>query len=261
MPSRPAVVILPLALLAAALLAAAFGARAASLPDTIERVTPSIVIVGTHAPLRQPSGDFRGTGFAVGDGRHVLTNLHVVPRRLDPAENEKLAVFTRRGERVEPRPAEVVAEDREHDLALLRIAGDPLPALAFGDSSTVRPGERYTFTGFPIGAVLGMYPVTHEGMISSITPIAIPQGDAGQLDPATIRRLSDPYKVFQLDGTAYPGNSGSPLYDPQTGRVIGVVNMVFVKDTKESVLEDPSGIAYAIPIRYGRALVDATLDQ
>jgi len=56
--------------------------------------------------------------------------------------------------------------------------------------------------------------------------------------------------VFQLDATAYPGNSGSPLYAPDTGEVVGVVNMVFVKGTKEAALTQPSGISYAIPSRY-----------
>ena len=40
------------------------------------------------------------------------------------------------------------------------------------------------------------------------------------------------------------------MFDPQTGEVIGVINMVFVKSTKESVLSDPSGISYAIPVEY-----------
>jgi serine protease Do len=53
--------------------------------------------------------------------------------------------------------------------------------------------------------------------------------------------------VFQLDGTAFPGNSGSPLYDPADGEVVGVLNMVFVKSTKEAALAQPSGISYAIP--------------
>ncbi len=241
---------------AAALLLAAVGVPAASLPDTVERISPSIVVVGTYDRLRQPAGDFRATGFAVADGRHVLTNVHVLPDALDKEDREKLAVFVRRGDTVQYRLATVVGRDPEHDLALLRIGGEPLPDLALGDSDRVRAGERYAFTGFPIGTVLGMYPVTHEALVSSVTPIAIPRGQSGRLDPATIRRLEDPYRVFQLDGTAYPGNSGSPLYDPETGTVVGVINMVFVKGTKENVLKDPSGIAYAIPIRYGRALLN-----
>jgi S1-C subfamily serine protease len=96
--------------------------------------------------------------------------------------------------------------------------------------------------------VLGLYPSTHRGMIASISPIAIPQSRAGDLDPRTIKRLSaDPFPIFELDATAYPGNSGSPIYDPENGDVLGVINMVFVKGTKESALTQPSGITYAVP--------------
>ena len=56
-------------------------------------------------------------------------------------------------------------------------------------------------------------------------------------------------EVFQLDATAYPGNSGSLLYDPETGEVVGIINKLFVKESKEVVLEKPSGITYAIPVR------------
>jgi len=245
--------------LVVSLLFAAGSAVGSPLVDTIERVTPSVVVVGTIAPLRQPKGDFRGTGFVVRDGRHVVTNAHVLPNPAELVDKERLAVFTGKGEEVQGRMAEVVARDRLHDLAVLRIGGESLPALRLAQTDEVRPGERYAFTGFPIGMVLGMYPVTHEALISSITPIAIPQGRAGDLDPAIIRQLEEPWDVLQLDGTAYPGNSGSPLYDPATGEVIGVVNLVFVKGRKENVLKDPSGIAYAIPIRHARPLVEEAL--
>jgi len=63
------------------------------------------------------------------------------------------------------------------------------------------------------------------------------------------RLAGGPYKVLQLDGTAYPGNSGSPLFDPESGAVVGAINMVFVKGTRESALTQPSGISYAIPVQ------------
>lgn len=228
---------------------------AAGLPDVIARTEPAIVAVGTYAPLAQPPAKFSGTGFAVADGRLVLTNKHVLPEGRELEGKARLAVFVGRGERVSPRRARVAAEDAEHDLALLRIEGDPLPTLRLGRSERVRPGTGLAFTGFPIGMVLGMYPVTHEGIVSAVTPIAIPRGKARALDSRTIKRLSDPYPVFQLDATAYPGNSGSPVYLRDNGRVVGVLNMVFVKESKESVLQDPSGIAYAIPIEHARPLL------
>jgi S1-C subfamily serine protease len=196
-----------------------------------------------------------GTGFVVGDGRHVITNSHVVPKEINTAKLEYLAVFTGRGISPEARQAVVAVTDEAHDLAILRIEGKPLPALSLGDSSRVREGEEYAFTGFPLGAIFGMHPVTHRGIISAITPIALQANAASQLDPAQIRRLRSPYNVFQLDATAYPGNSGSPLYHPQSGTVIGIVNMVFVKEGRENILAKPSGISYAIPAVYARKLL------
>lgn len=244
----------PIAIAALALILLAGTLRAASLPDTIERIRPSIVAVGTVMATRRPPAKFLGTGFVVGDGHHVITNAHVLPAALDTSKNETLTVFAGRGKgRVHT--ATVVGRVPEHDLALLRIQGGPLPAMRLGDAASVREGELYAFTGYPIGPVLGLYPVTHRGIISAISPIAIPQGSSRSLDPATIRRLQDPFEVFQLDATAYPGNSGSPLYHPETGAVLGVINKVFVKESKENILSDPSAISYAIPVRYVHALM------
>ena len=139
--------------------------------------------------------------------------------------------------------------------ALLKIVKGRLAPMSLDDDKTVREGEIYAFTGFPIGEVLGLKPVTHRGMISSITPIATPQLSSNTLDTNLIKRPREPYMVYQLDATAYPGNSGSPLYHPQTGRVVGVINRVFVKETKENVLERPSGITYAIPVVHVKKLL------
>lgn len=225
------------------------------LPDTIAKIKPGIVGIGSYQRTRQPPIRLLGTGFAVGDGRHVITNRHVIPQNLDIPKQEVLAVFVGTGRDPGVRLATEVVEDAEHDLVLLKISDAPLPPLTLGDSEKVREGQRYAFTGFPIGAVLGLYPVTHRGIVSAITPEVIPLDNSRQLTSELIGRLKDPYMVFQLDATAYPGNSGSPLYDPVTGEVIGVVNKVFVQESRESVLEKPSGISYAVPIRYARALL------
>lgn len=229
------------------------------LPETLALIKPGVVAVGTVQKTRRPPSKFMGTGFVVGDGRYVVTNAHVVPELLDGEGLEQLAIFAGRGRQPETRMAETVAMDPEHDLAILRIEGDPLPALRLGDSSLVREGQSIAFTGFPIGTVLGLFPVTHRGIISTITPIALPSQSSRQLSTAQIKRLKAPYDVFQLDATAYPGNSGSPVYDQKTGHVLGVLNMVFVKETKEAVLEKPSGISYAIPVEFARQLLESVL--
>jgi serine protease Do len=220
---------------------------------TIEKVKASVVAVGTFVRTRTPQFQFLGTGFAVDDGTLIVTNAHVVPALLDPGKMEVLAVLVPTpgkpgNEQAQWREAKELAVDAGSDVAVLRIYGPALPALKIRGSDAVREGQEVLFTGYPIGPVLGLYPATHRGMIASISPIAIPQARAGELDPHTIRRLSaGPFPIFQLDATAYPGNSGSPIYDPDNGDVLGVINMVFVKGTKESALTQPSGITYAVP--------------
>ncbi len=220
----------------------------ADLADTIERIKPAIVGIGTYQKTRSPPLNFLGTGFVVDDGLHIITNAHVVPELSSDIQKESLVIMTGSGDKPELRTAKVVALEKEYDIALLQIEGASLPTVRIGDSSVIREGQMLAFTGFPIGMVLGFYPVTHRASVASITPIILPAFNAKQLDASKIRQLQrSAYKVFQLDGTAYPGNSGSPLYDQETGVVYGVINMVFVKDKKESVLSNPSGISYAIP--------------
>ncbi|MEW6513481.1 MAG: serine protease [Pseudomonadota bacterium] len=228
------------------------GPALADLADTIARIKPSLVVVGTFNKLKSPSFAMRGSGFVVGDGRLVATNAHVIPEATGNAPGQdSLMILARQGTETRPYPAQLVTRDTEHDLALLRITGPALPALTLGASDTVREGHSVAFSGFPIGGALGFSPVTHRGIISSITPIAIPIGNANQLKDQSIRRLrSGVFPIFQLDGTAYPGNSGGPLFDPDSGEVLGIINMVFIKSTKESVLEKPSGISYAIPTKH-----------
>lgn len=242
-------------LLAAILTSKSHAAEVATLSDTIEKVKPSVVAVGTFQKTRRPPAIFRGTGFVIGKGQHVVTNAHVLPEKLDADKREYLAVFTGKGQTPDIREATKVAEDLDYDVAVLKISGEPLAPLKLGDSQRVREGEFYALTGFPIGMVLGLHPVTHRAMIAAITPIVIPQLSAQQIEKKVLARLISPYNIFQLDATAYPGNSGSPLYDTQTGQVVGIVNKVFVQSSRESAIEKPSGISYAIQIGHLKDLL------
>lgn len=256
--SVPGVVALSLTL---ALLALVRPVAAQTLADTVEKIRPAVVAVGTAYPRRQPIGRKRpnavlGSGFAVGDGTLIVTNDHVIPEKLDLDNQQTLAVFVGRGKQARVRPATVHRRDPERDLALLRIGGKALPALALGDDSAIREGDDIAFTGYPIGAVLGLFPATHRGIVAAITPLARAADSSRDLGATQMSRLRNPVDVFQLDAIAYPGNSGSPVYLPGSGEVIGVINSVFVKESRESLLQRPSGISYAIPVRHLRALLE-----
>src|SRR5471030_1291723 len=233
-------------------------AASASLTQTIVTIKPSIVGIGTQLSTRSPQVSFFATGFVVGDGLSVITNAHALPETLDLVHFEKIGVVTGSAAELAFRTAVVAGIDREHDLLHLRISGTPLPALALGASDELKEGAAVAFTGFPLGMLLGMQPATHRATVSAITPIVLPALNSRELDARTIaQQRSHAFAIFQLDGTAYPGNSGSPLYDPETGLVYGVINMTALKHLKENAVSAPSGISYAIPARYVQQLLQA----
>ena len=100
----------------------------ADVPDTIARVKPSVVGVGTFEPTRAPPFQFRGTGFAVGDGSVIVTNSHVLPVTLDAARNETIAIVVPGSGSSAAKVREVtrLAVDPGSDLALLKLPGQPL---------------------------------------------------------------------------------------------------------------------------------------
>jgi S1-C subfamily serine protease len=228
----------------------------ADIVELLSRIKPAIVGVGTMHPTRTPRIKLAGTGFVVADGRHVITNAHVPPLSMEEEKGESIAVFMRGPEGIVVRKAEKLSSDPDHDLLLLKMEGTPVPPLKIDDSPRAREGQLYYFTGYPIGAVLGLHPATHRAGLAAIAPVYSPPPVTQNLTAKLIKRADTPFLIYQLDATAYPGNSGSPLYDGETGEVIGVINSVFVKGAKENVLRDPSGITYAIPARYVKALLE-----
>ncbi|MFD2365199.1 serine protease [Pseudoduganella sp. GCM10020061] len=230
--------------------------RAAELAKVIAAVKPSVVAVGTFEKTRTPPVVFNGTGFAVGDGLTIVTNAHVV-LDADAVPGRALGVIVTGAGAYEFRPAVAVELDREHDLALLRITGKPLAPLTLADSDQAAEGHTLAFTGYPLGMALGLNPATHRAMLAAVTPAFMPPLNARKLDPAIIGKLvSKPFAMFQIDGTAFPGNSGSPLYRSEDGSVVGIINMVWVRDPKGSPGSGPSGISYAIPSNFIRDLVN-----
>jgi len=222
----------------------------AEFVDVVAKIKPSVVGIGIHTPTSRPQNILRGTGFVIGDGHYVVTNAHVLPTELDEELLQKMAVFIGSGKEAKVRQAEIVATSELYDLAILKLSGSPLPAMVLANEHFRGDGSYIAFTGFPIGAVLGLYPVTHRGIIASTTPTVVPAQTAGQISLKMLKRMRNPYLVYQLDATAYPGNSGSAMYDMKTGEVLGIINKVFVQTTKEAVISNPSGITYAIPVKY-----------
>lgn len=243
-------------MLAMSLICSTFAKGEQSFVDVVSDVTKSVGAIGLFTPLKDKAPQILGTGFVIGDGSWALTNYHVVDDILDPQIVQHYVLLLGEGQLVKQVKATVVEFDPVNDIALLKLSAAMPDALRCAEEELRKPGTEIAFTGFPIGAVLGLYPATHRGYISAITPDAIPVKNANQLSIQMLQRLSSKKLIYQLDAVAYPGNSGSPLFDPKTGRVLGMINKVLVKDTKESALSSPTGISYAIPLPYILALAD-----
>lgn len=244
-------------LLVAALTGLACGGVAAeTLPSLIARAKRSVVAVGSYGLMDNPRFGFRAAGFAVADGLHVLTSAHVVPPETPERIDRSIAVQVWLGDgQWQLRSARLLGRDLRNDLALLAIDGPALPVLKLAQQDAVE-GTAIALMGFPIGNALGQIHATHRGIVSAWTRIATPAGDPAGLSPRAVRQLRDgAFKVLQLDAIAYPGNSGGPVFDIDTGEVVGVLQGGVIKGTKEAALSAPTGISYAVPASTAAALL------
>lgn len=234
----------------------AAAASTAPLPGLIARVKRSVVAVGSYGLMDNPRFGFRAAGFAVADGLHVLTNAHVVPPETPERIDRSIAVQVWLGDdQWQLRSARLLGRDLRNDLALLAIDGPALPALTLAAQDAAE-GTAIALMGFPIGNALGQVHTTHRGIVSAWTSIATPAGSPAGLSPRAVRQLRDgAFKVMQLDAIAYPGNSGGPVLDIETGEVVGVLQGGVVKGTKEAALSAPTGISYAVPASTAAALL------
>jgi S1-C subfamily serine protease len=224
---------------------------AAPLADTVVRIKPSVVGIGTWMPTRSPRTQLLGTGFAVGDGLHVVTNNHVVNHGLDAGKHETYVVLIGRGLAVEKRNARVFARSAKVDLAVLRIQGAALKPMRVVHNNRIREGDDIAVTGYPLLQPMGLYSATYTGNLAALAPSAIPVEGSGYLDNGTLKKLRDPISLLQLDATVFPGNSGSPVYIPETGEVVGVISkMTIIKHGSLGKMDRPVGITFAVPSQY-----------
>ncbi|GAA0304316.1 hypothetical protein GCM10009128_24570 [Psychrosphaera haliotis] len=222
-----------------------------SLPAIAAQTKPSVVGVGVYNPLSAPRYQLLGTGFVVRSSATksiIATNHHVVNGKAYEPDKAQISVHVGEGKKARFYTAKLIAQDERADVAIIEIDA-VLPALTLSDSDYNAPaGSQIMLSGLPIGSVLGLFKAIHIGYVSAFVPQAIPQKNASQLSIEMIKRLRNPLYVYQLDVTAYPGNSGSPVIETATGKVVAIINSVLVKSTRENVLSDPSGISYAIPV-------------
>ena len=143
-----------------------------------------------------------GSGFIVRSDGYIVTNNHVV-------ENARLLQVILR-DQAKTYDARVVGTSPDDDVAVLKVDAQDLPALSWGDSSSLKVGQL----AIAIGSPLGQQNSVTKGVISALhRSISVPDPTSG----ATETILN----AIQTDAQINPGNSGGPLLN-SAGQVVGV---------------------------------------
>lgn len=203
-------------------------------------VGPAVVTVVNNLQTQGQGGDnfnpnpgtspqALGSGLIIDSQGDIVTNNHVI------ANQASLTVIFSNGQQA---PATVVGTDAFSDLAAIKVAV-PVPAVAqFGNSDTLQPGQPV----LAIGSALGDYAnsVT-EGIVSGLHRSISDAITGGGTASTSLRDL------IQTDAAINHGNSGGPLIDIASGKVIGINTAVVRTSGTGDSTDVAEGLGFAIP--------------
>ncbi|MEU8153619.1 trypsin-like peptidase domain-containing protein [Micromonospora sp. NPDC048986] len=200
----------------------------AELVTAAERTVPGVVSVLAGGAS---SGSATGSGFAVDDQQHLITNDHILAK----GGGGPVTVELPDGRRF---AAEVVGREPRSDLAVLKVpASAGLTPLPLAKPGATRVGEPVLAVGSP----LGLAGTVTAGIVSALD--------------RQVRLGNNRHSAVQTDASINPGNSGGPLVNAR-GEVVGVNTAIATIDGNGSI-----GIGFAIPIDQVQQTADTIIGK
>ncbi|OGY41585.1 MAG: hypothetical protein A2Y82_01175 [Candidatus Buchananbacteria bacterium RBG_13_36_9] len=226
------------------------------LKEKIKKINKAIVAIGYRPTPNQLT--IIGSGFAVSNDGKILSAAHLCSKlNEEDVKNLKAMVFAEQIsgglEGFKWLDLKLIKKEDKDDIALFQIEdfkGTLLEKVEIGDSERVEVGDDVYFVGFPYAAQLindglGITRIVNRGIVSNIKRDGI--------DPTHKRNF------FIIDAISNPGNSGCPLIDIETNKVIGIMSISFSKKSKNVDnldIREPMHICAAKPINLAKALLD-----
>lgn len=227
-----------------------------NLKEKIKEVKQSIVAIGFSPSKEEIS--IIGSGFAVSDDGKIISAAHLY-NQLNSEQisnlkaNVMVEVMGNELERYKWIPIKLIDKDDKNDVAVFQLQDHKdtlLKKLDLADSEQVEIGQEVYFIGFPYAAQLindgfGLTLIVNKGIISNIKRDGLNENHKRNW--------------IIVDAISNPGNSGCPLIDVETNKVIGVMTIAFrtkSRTVQNLDIREPMHIAGAKPINLAKNLIN-----
>lgn len=192
-------------------------------------------IFGEYGPNIIPEQRASGSGVIISEDGYIVTNNHVITNEGSGNVADEITVTMHDRKTFKAR---VIGRDPSSDIAVLKIDGEKLPYLVYGNSEDIKLGQWVLAVGYP----LTLETTVTAGIVSAT-------GRAININSRQTRRGDTPVESFiQTDAAVNQGNSGGALVNTD-GMLVGINSAILAPTGTYA------GYSFAIPVNIVKKIV------